>query len=144
MDDIERDRIDRYLFPRPPQDILVGATRAGLRDPDAQMWCRSEGLHVEKPLRFRCGHYAVTERDPGPVALLDLTGADGNVYRVGCAPGVTGYSEVSGASGPGGTSPGNSEAAALVRGQAPGARVRWVRIGPVGLTGPRHRRTVPG
>jgi hypothetical protein len=83
MDDIERDRIDRYLFPRPPQDILDHAAHAGLLDPARQIWVRSEGLHVEKPLRFRCGHHAVTERDPGPVALLDLTGADGKTYRAG-------------------------------------------------------------
>jgi hypothetical protein len=83
MDDVERDRIDHYLYPRPPADVLEAAARAGLRDPVRQTWARSEGLHVEKPLRFRCGHHAVTERDPGPVNLLDLHGTDGKTYRAG-------------------------------------------------------------
>jgi hypothetical protein len=83
MDDIERDRIDRYLYPRPPADVLDVAARAGLRDPANQAWSRSEGLHVEKPQRYRCGHHALTERDPGPVQLLDLNGGDGKTYRVG-------------------------------------------------------------
>jgi hypothetical protein len=51
MDDIERDRIDRYLYPRPPADVIGATARAGLRDPTNQMWSWSEGLHVEKPLR---------------------------------------------------------------------------------------------
>jgi hypothetical protein len=83
MDDIERDRIDRYLYPGPPADVLDAAARAGLRDPAEQTWSRSEGLHVDKPLRFRCGHHALAERDPGPVPLLDLPGADGKTYRAG-------------------------------------------------------------
>jgi hypothetical protein len=83
MDDVERDRIDRYLYPRPPADVIDSASRVGLRDPSHQTWARSEGLQVEFPLRFRCGHHAVTERDPGPVQLLDLHGADGKTYRVG-------------------------------------------------------------
>jgi hypothetical protein len=83
VDDVEAKRVGRYLYPRPPADVLDVATRAGLRDRAGQDWIRGDGLHVEKTLRFRCGHYAVTERDPGPVALLDVTGADRRIYRVG-------------------------------------------------------------
>jgi hypothetical protein len=43
----------------------------------------STAVHVEKPLRFRCGHHAVTERDTGPVQQLELHGADGKTYRAG-------------------------------------------------------------
>ena len=32
----KRDRIDRYLYSRPPDDVLDAAARAGLRDPAAQ------------------------------------------------------------------------------------------------------------
>jgi hypothetical protein len=83
MDDVERDRIDRYLYPRPPGDVVGAAARAGLRDPEAQDWIRGDGLHVEKPLRFRCGlHGSDTLRDR-PVEVLDLNGADGKIYSVG-------------------------------------------------------------
>jgi hypothetical protein len=83
MDDEESDRVSRYLYPRPPADVVDAAARAGLRYPAVQTWARSEGVHVVKPLRFRCGHHALTERDPGPVQLIDLHGADGKTYRAG-------------------------------------------------------------
>jgi hypothetical protein len=37
IDDIERDRIDRYLYSRPPADVIGAAALAGLRDPARQM-----------------------------------------------------------------------------------------------------------
>jgi hypothetical protein len=63
--------------------VIGAAALAGLRDPTIQMWSRSEGLHVVKPLRFWCGHHEVTERDSGPVELLELPGTDRKAYRVG-------------------------------------------------------------
>jgi hypothetical protein len=83
MDEAESDRIDRYLYPRPPADVIDAAALAGLREPGEQTWARSVGLHVERPLRFRCGAHPVRKRDPGPVNLLDLAGTDGKTYRIG-------------------------------------------------------------
>jgi hypothetical protein len=82
MDDVERDRIDRYLYPRPPADVLDAAARAGLRDPAAQDRMRCPGLSDERPLRFKCGHHNDTERDR-PVVLIELAGLDGKTYRGG-------------------------------------------------------------
>jgi hypothetical protein len=86
MDDAERDRMERYLYPRPPADVLEAAARAGLRDPAAQGRIWGDDLHAERPMRFKCGlHGGDTLRDR-PVEVLDLAGADGNSYRVGqCA-----------------------------------------------------------
>jgi hypothetical protein len=82
VDDIERDRVSRYLYPRPPQDILDEAARAGLRDPAARDWIRCPDLSDETPLRFKCGHHNDTDGDK-PVELLNLVGADGKTYRPG-------------------------------------------------------------
>jgi hypothetical protein len=52
MDDTERDRIELIFYPRPPEDVIAGAARRGLNAPAEQTWVRSEGLHVERPLRL--------------------------------------------------------------------------------------------
>jgi hypothetical protein len=83
VDDAESVRIERYLYPRPPADVLAEAARAGLRNPAAQDWIRGDDLHAERPVRFKCGlHGGDTLRDR-PVEVLNLDGADGKSYRVG-------------------------------------------------------------
>jgi hypothetical protein len=83
MDDDAARRLQRHIYPRPPEDVLDEAFLRGFRDPDAQEWIRDATLSAESPPQFRCGFHRPDVPGPGPIAFADLDGLDGKTYRVG-------------------------------------------------------------
>jgi hypothetical protein len=85
MDDEASRRLQRHIYPRPPEDVVDEAILRGFHKPEDQEWLRGDDLHADKPLPFLCGFHADT-RNERPVAVVDLDGLDGRTYRVGQCP----------------------------------------------------------
>ncbi len=66
MDEQERWRLQRHVYPRPPEDVIDEAILWGFRRPEGQIWIRVDDFHTAAPAPFRCGgpHRANVE---GPV-----------------------------------------------------------------------------
>jgi hypothetical protein len=86
MDDDERRRLDRHVYPRPLEDVIDSAILWGFRRPENQTWIRPDGMHVEEPRPFRCGFHRPDVEGPAPITFTDLQGIDGKTYRVGQCP----------------------------------------------------------
>jgi hypothetical protein len=79
LDEAERQRVERHIYPRPPEDVIDSAILWGFRKPEDQNWLRGDELHVDQPQPFLCGFHADTRNDR-PIVVADL---DGKTYRVG-------------------------------------------------------------
>ena len=76
-------RVQRYFYPRPPEEVIDTCILWGFRKPEDQTWILAIDLHIERPREFRCGFHRLMIRDPSPVEVVDLAGMDGKTYRVG-------------------------------------------------------------
>jgi hypothetical protein len=85
MDDEARQRLQRHIYPRPPEDVIDEAILRSLRKPEEQDWHRGDDLHADKPMPFSCGFHNDTRYDR-PLEMVDLDGLDGKTYRVGQCP----------------------------------------------------------
>jgi hypothetical protein len=83
MDDEAHQRLQRHIFPRPPNDVIDSAALAGFREPEKQTWIHGDDFHADQPRRFRCGFHGADARNPGPVEIVELVGVDGKTYRAG-------------------------------------------------------------
>src|ERR1700736_1346554 len=86
MEDDERRRLQRHVYPRPPEDVIDEAILRGFVRPEDQDWHRSDDLHTADPRPFRCGFHRPDVEGPGPIIVADLPGLAGKTYRVGQCP----------------------------------------------------------